>query len=403
MPDMSQPDTRYQARGVSAGKADVHAAIAGLDQGLFPGAFCKIIPDLLAQDEASCLLMHADGAGTKSSLAYLAWRETDDLAWWRGIAQDSLIMNIDDCACVGAIGPFLVSNTIGRNAKRIPGSVIKAIIDGYTACADMLAAEGIACHLTGGETADVGDLVRTVIADSTVMTRMPRSDVINAADMQAGDVIVSISGIGQARWETTANSGMGSNGLTAARHEALGGAYAEQYPETYAPEIAREFIYNGQHQLGDQLPGADMSVGQALLSPTRTYAPLIKAVLDEVGRADIHGIIHCSGGGQTKVGKFGQGRDGKGLSYIKDNLLPIPPLFTMLVEASGMTWQEAYAVFNCGARLEFIVAPHLADKIIAISQDCGLAAQISGRVEDRDQPGNEVVISGSHGTYTYPC
>ena len=318
--------------------------------------------------------MHADGAGTKSSLAYLAWRESDDVSWWRGIAQDSLIMNIDDCACVGATGPFLVSNTIGRNAKRIPGDVIQAIIEGYSECAAMLANEGIECHLTGGETADVGDLVRTVIADSTVMTRMSRRDVIDAGNSQAGDVIVSISGVGQARWESTANSGMGSNGLTAARHEALGGTYASDYPETYAPEIAREFIYNGQHQLGDTLAGTEMTVGQALLSPTRTYAPLIRAVLEEIDRSNIHSIIHCSGGGQTKIGKFGgtaADPASNGLVYIKDNLLPMAPSFTMLVESSGMSWQEAYAVFNCGARLEFVCDPAVADSIISISQQCG--------------------------------
>ncbi|MDA3960507.1 MAG: phosphoribosylformylglycinamidine cyclo-ligase [Planctomycetota bacterium] len=399
---MTAPDARYQARGVSAGKAEVHAAIADQDAGLFPGAFCKILPDLLTADPDACVLMHADGAGTKSSLAYLAWMEGLGESVWAGIAQDSLVMNLDDCGCVGALGPFLISNTIGRNAKRIPGTVIKGIIDGYTRLCDQLNDEGIACHMTGGETADVGDLVRTVIADSTIFARLRRAQVVDAGRMAPGDVIVSFSSTGQARWEDQPNSGMGSNGLTSARHDALGADYRAKYPETYAPETDASLVYCGPHAVADALPGDPaFTVGGALLSPTRTYLPLIKALLDELPVNDVHGLIHCSGGGQAKIGKFGAVRDGRGNRYVKDALLPVPPLFTMLREASGTSWQEAYTVWNMGARLEAIVPADKADICLAVAKDCAIEAVISGRVEQADGPKHEVVISTEQGTFRY--
>ncbi len=400
-------DDRYRARGVSAGKGEVHAAIARQDAGLFPGAFCKIVADDLTGDDASCLVMHADGAGTKSSLAYLAWREGlgDDV--WGGIAQDSLVMNLDDLGCVGALGPFLVSNTIGRNAKRIPGEIIAGIVAGYQRICDLLTAEGIPCRMTGGETADLGDLVRTLVVDSTVMARLRRDQVIDAGRIAPGDVIVGFSSTGQAAWETVPNAGMGSNGLTSARHEALGGDYRARYPETYAPEVDPTLIYCGRFRLNDPLPGDPrFTVGSALLSPTRTYLPLIRRLLGAVPRADLHGLIHCSGGGQSKIVKFG-GLDASGksratgLRYVKDALFPVPPLFALLKEATGQSWAEMHSVYNMGHRLEAVLPERHVAACLAVARDCRIDAQVVGRVEDRDAPGNEVVVRTGHGEFTY--
>jgi phosphoribosylformylglycinamidine cyclo-ligase len=382
------PDARYRARGASAAKNEVHAAITGLDRGLFPGAFCQVLPDLLGGSPDHALVLHADGAGTKSSLAYLAWREGADLEVWRGIAQDSLVMNLDDCACVGALGPFVVSNTIGRNAKRIPGEVVAAIIAGYRRLAEDLAAENIAVHLAGGETADVGDLVRTVIVDSTVACRLRREEVVDASRMAPGDVIVGFASFGRARWERSDNSGIGSNGLTSARHEVLGGEYADRYPETWAPEMARELAYCGPYRLGDALPGAPgMTVGQALLSPTRTYLPLIRRLLGAIGPQELHGLIHCSGGGQTKILKFGHG-----LRYIKDSLPPLPPLFATVARELGLAPAELHAVYNCGVRLEAVLPERHAAAALAAARDCGIAAWITGHVEAASGTANELLI-----------
>lgn len=398
----TSPDARYQARGASAGKAEVHAAIAAQDQGLYPGAFCKIIPDLLTGSSEHCLLMHADGAGTKSSLAYLAWREGAAETVWQGIAQDSLAMNLDDCACVGALGPFLVSNTIGRNAKRIPGAVIAAIIAGYQQVCAQLAAEGLACVMTGGETADVGDLVRTLIADSTVTARLRRDAVIDASRMAPGDAIVGFASTGRARWETAANSGMGSNGLTSARHDGLGGDYRLRYPESYAPETDPALVYSGPCRLEAPLPdGGGMTVGQALLSPTRTYLPLIRDLIMALGPAQLHGLIHCSGGGQAKIGKFGGIRAGRGNRYVKDAPFAVPPLFRYLQHASGCTWQEAYTVWNMGWRLEAIVPEPQVARCVELAAACGIAAQRVGFVEPAAGPAHEVVIHTAEGTYRY--
>ena len=391
------PDHRYRARGVSSGKAEVHAAIRSQDKGLFPGAFCKIVPDLLSGDDQHCLIMHADTAGSKASLAYLGWREGLGDEVWQGVAQDALVMNIDDCACVGALGPYLVCNTIGRHARLIPGAAIAGIIAGYQRACDTLAAEGITCILTGGETADVGDVVRTVDVGCTVTTRLRRDAVIDASRSRPGDLIVGFSSTGQARWESRPNAGIGSNGLTSARHDALGHDYAARYPETYAPDTDPAMIYCGPHRLEDPLPGSDgMSIGQALLSPTRTYLPLIKALLAAVPRQAIHALIHCTGGGQTKIGHFG-----RHLRYIKDDLLPTPPLFARLREVSNTSWAEAYAVWNMGVRLEAVVSPEIAADCLAVAQDCGIEARIHGRVEAHDGPGNEVIILGEGGEHRY--
>ena len=398
-------DARYQSRGVSAGKEEVHAAISRQDAGLFPGAFCKIVPDDLTGEADCCLIMHADGAGTKASLAYLASREnygTPTLALtWAGIAQDSLIMNLDDIACVGSIGPYMISNTIGRNAKRIPGEIIAAIVNGYQAVCDLLSKFNIPCRLTGGETADVGDLVRTIIVDSTVMSRLRRDRVIDAGRMAPGDVIVGFSSTGQAVWETHPNSGMGSNGLTSARHDLLGGDYRAKYPETYAPEVKSDLVYCGPYKLSDPLPGDSMTVGQALLSPTRTYLPLIKRLLETVPHNDIHGLIHCSGGGQSKIVKFGGLGRKNGNRYIKDNCFPVPPLFAAIQQATGMGWAEMYSVYNMGHRLEAIVPSHAVDACLSAAREFRIDAQVVGRVESRDEPGNEVVVKSPHGTFQY--
>jgi phosphoribosylformylglycinamidine cyclo-ligase len=369
-------DALYLARGVSASKAEVHAAIDRHDPGLFPGAFCKVVPDHLTGSAAHCLAVHADGAGTKSSLGYLVWKETGDESVWAGIAQDSLVMNLDDCACIGATGPFLISNTIGRNAKRIPGSVIAGIVNGYQRLSDRLTGLGIPCVMTGGETADVGDLVRTLIVDSTIAVRLRRDEVIDAGRMAPGDVIVGFSSTGQAAWEDTANHGMGSNGLTAARHELLGADYRTRYPETYAPEIDPALVYCGKYRVQDALPGATgVTVGQAILSPTRTYVPLIRDLIARVGRADLHGLIHCSGGGQSKIVKFGQ----PGNRYVKDTPFPVPPLFAALKDGTGNSWAEMYSVFNMGWRLEAIVPP----QAVAACLDAAAAARIEARVVGR--------------------
>jgi phosphoribosylformylglycinamidine cyclo-ligase len=398
-------DLRYQSRGVSAGKQEVHDAINRQDAGLFPGAFCKIVPDDLTGDAETCLIMHADGAGTKASLAYLASKEnfgTPTLALtWAGIAQDSLVMNLDDIACVGSLGPFLISNTIGRNAKLIPGEVIAAIVNGYQAVCDQLAKFNIPCRMTGGETADVGDLVRTIIVDSTVVARLRRDRVIDAGRMAPGDVIVGFSSTGQAVWETRPNSGMGSNGLTSARHDLLGGDYRTKHPETYAPEVRQSLVYCGPYKLSDPLPGDSVTVGQALLSPTRTYLPLIKRLIETIPRADLHGLIHCSGGGQSKIVKFGGRGRKNGNRYVKDNCFPVPPLFAAIQKATGMGWAEMYSVYNMGHRLEAIVPPHVVDHCLAAARDCRIDAQVVGRVESRDEPGNEVVVKSPHGTFQY--
>jgi phosphoribosylformylglycinamidine cyclo-ligase len=406
MPNSSQRhDERYQSRGVSAGKEEVHAAIARHDAGLFPGAFCKIVADDLSGDPEHCLVMHADGAGTKASLAYLASRESfgnPTLALvWMGIAQDSLVMNLDDCACVGAMGPLLVSNTIGRNAKLVPGEVIAAIVNGYQRVCDQLAGFGITVKMTGGETADVGDLVRTIIADSTVVARLRRERVIDAGRMAPGDVIVGFSSTGQAAWETQPNSGIGSNGLTSARHDLLGAGYRDKYPETYAPEVRKDLIYCGKYALTDVLPGSEMTAGAALLSPTRTYLPLIKRLLELVPHSDVHGLIHCSGGGQSKIVKFGGGKRRNGNRYVKDNLFPVPPLFAAIQEASGLSWAEMHSVYNMGHRLEAIVPPHAVDGCLKAARECRIEAQVVGRVESRDEPGNEVVIRTKMGEFKY--
>jgi phosphoribosylformylglycinamidine cyclo-ligase len=395
-------DSRYRARGVSAGKADVHAAIAKQDAGLFPGAFCKLMPDLLGGDARYCLVMHADGAGTKSSLAYLAWREGFPPELWAGLAQDSLVMNLDDCACVGSLGPYLVSNTIGRNALRIPGEVIGMIVDGYQQVCDQLGRYGISCHLAGGETADLGDLVRTIDITSTVIARMPRERVIDAGRMVPGDAIVGFSSTGQAAWESAPNSGIGANGLTSARHELLGHDYRARFAETYAPEIDPALVYCGPFKLNDALPGdPTFTIASALLSPTRTYLPLIKRLLDSVPLMDLHGLIHCSGGGQSKIVKFGGRGRRNGLRFVKDALFAIPPLFEALQQATGMAWPEMYAVYNMGHRLEAVVPLNLVDLCLSAARDCHIDAQVVGRIESRDVPGNEVVVKTRHGEFKY--
>lgn len=391
-------DDRYQQRGVSAGKAEVHAAIAHQDQGLFPGAFCKIVPDHLGGDPTQCLLMHADGAGTKSSLAYLVWRETGDASVWAGIAQDSLVMNLDDCACVGALGPYLISNTIGRNAKRIPGEVIAGIVAGYQRLCERLTALGLPCIMTGGETADVGDLVRTLIVDSTITARLPRAQVIDAARMAPGDAIVGFSATGQAAWEDAPNHGMGSNGLTSARHELLGADYRARYAETYAPEVKPELVYCGRFRVGDPLPGDPaVTVGKAILSPTRTYLPLIRDLVQAIGPADLHGLIHCSGGGQSKIVKFGR----PGNRYVKDAPFPVPPLFAALKEGTGQSWAEMYAVYNMGWRLEAVVPPARIEACLAAARAARIEARVVGRVESTGGAGREVVVATPDGPAVY--
>lgn len=386
-------DQRYMRRGVSASKEDVHAAIKNVDKGIFPKAFCKIIPDILGGDPEYCNIMHADGAGTKSSLAYLYWRETGDLSVWKGIAQDALVMNIDDLLCVGATEGILVSSTIGRNKMLIPGEVIAAIINGTEELLADLRAQGIGIYSTGGETADVGDLVRTIIVDSTVTCRMKRADVINNANIAAGDVIVGLASSGQATYEDGYNGGMGSNGLTSARHDVFAHYLAEKYPESFDAAVPDDLVYSGSKHLTDTVEGSPIDAGKLVLSPTRTYAPVVKKILDEM-RPEIHGMVHCSGGALTKVMHFVEGKH-----IIKDNLLPIPPLFRLIAEQSGTDPAEMYKVFNMGMRLEIYVAPHHAERIISIAKSFGIDAQVIGRVEDA--PANRLTIRSELGTFEY--
>ncbi len=386
-------DQRYNLRGVSASKEDVHNAIKNVDKGLYPKAFCKIIPDYLGGDPDYCNIMHADGAGTKSSLAYAYWRETGDLSVWKGIAQDALIMNIDDLLCVGATDNILVSSTIGRNKHLIPGEVISAIINGTEELLAELRAMGVSAYSTGGETADVGDLVRTIIVDSTVTCRMRRDMVVDNANIKAGDVIVGLASDGQAVYEHSYNGGMGSNGLTSARHDVFCKEIARKYPETYDPATPDELVYSGSKRLTDSVDGAPINAGLLVLSATRTYAPVIKALLQDM-RADIDGMVHCSGGAQTKVMHFVENKH-----VIKDNLFPLPPLFRLIQEQSGTDWAEMYKVFNMGHRMEVYVAPKHAERVIAISEKFGIPARVIGRVEDADS--NKLTIISEKGTFEY--
>ena len=384
---------RYDLRGVSASKEDVHAAIKNVDKGIFPKAFCKIIPDILGGDPDYCNIMHADGAGTKSSLAYMYWRETGDLSVWKGIAQDALIMNIDDLLCVGATDNILVSSTIGRNKLLVSGDVIAAIINGTEELLARLRELGVNAVSTGGETADVGDLVRTIIVDSTVTCRMRRSDVIDNANISGGDVIVGLSSYGQATYETSYNGGMGSNGLTSARHDVFSKELARKYPESYDAAVPEELVYSGGLSLTQAVEGTPLDAGRLVLSPTRTYAPVIKKILD-VMRKDIHGMVHCSGGAQTKVMHFVENKH-----VIKDNLFPVPPLFELIHEQSGTDWHEMYKVFNMGHRMEIYVAPQYAEKIIDIASEFNIDARVIGRVEDA--PENKLTIISDKGTFVY--
>ena len=380
-------------RGVSASKEDVHKAIANLDKGLFPQAFCKISPDILGGDADYCNIMHADGAGTKSSLAYLYWKGTGDISVWRGIAQDAVVMNTDDLICVGATDQMLLSSTIGRNKNLIPGEVIAEIINGTEEVLQMLRDNGIGIYSTGGETADVGDLVRTIIVDSTVIGRMKRSDVISNGNIQAGDVIIGLASDGQANYESTYNGGMGSNGLTSARHDVLGKYLATKYPESFDPSVPSDLVYSGSRNLTEAVAGTPLNVGQLILSPTRTYAPVVKALLTEL-RPHLHGMVHCSGGAQTKVMHFVND-----VHVIKDNLFPIPPLFDLIQKESGTSFKEMYQVFNMGHRLEVYANPAHADEIIRISQSFGIPAQIVGRVEASAT--KKLTISSPYGEFIY--
>ncbi|QKZ12045.1 AIR synthase related protein [Spirosoma sp. KUDC1026] len=384
---------RYTQRGVSASKEDVHNAIAQLDKGLFPKAFCKIVPDTLAGDPDFCTIMHADGAGTKSSLAYLYWRETGDLSVWRGIAQDAIVMNTDDLICVGATGPMLLSSTIGRNKNLISGEVISEIIGGTEEVLQMLRDHGVEIYSTGGETADVGDLVRTVIVDSTVIARMRRDQVISNDRIQAGDVIVGLASFGQATYETQYNGGMGSNGLTSARHDVLGHYLAGKYPESFDPAVDQSLVYSGSKALTDLVESTGLTVGQLILSPTRTYAPVAKVLLEEL-RPQIHGMVHCSGGAQTKVLHFVDN-----VHVVKNNLFPVPPLFQLIQEESGTSWQEMYKVFNMGHRLEVYLSETYAQRVIDIANSFGIDAQIIGHVEAYE--GKRVTIEAETGTFIY--
>ncbi len=387
-------DERYIQRGVSASKEDVHNAIKHVDKGLYPTAFCKIIPDILGGNPEYCNIMHADGAGTKSSLAYMYWKETGDISVWRDIAQDALIMNIDDLLCVGATDNILVSSTIGRNKLLVGGEVISAIINGTEELLAELREMGVGVYSTGGETADVGDLVRTIIVDSTVTCRMKRSDVIDNGNIRGGDVIVGLSSSGQASYESKYNGGMGSNGLTSARHDVFAHELAKKYPESYDAAVPEELVYSGNKNLTDTVDGSPLDAGRLVLSPTRTYAPIIKAILSEM-RAKIHGMVHCSGGAQTKVLHFVKNK-----KIIKDNLFPIPPLFKLIHEESGTPPQEMYKVFNMGHRMELYVAPEDAERIIEISRSYGVDAQIVGRVEDYAE-GNSLEIHSPWGVLKY--
>ena len=384
---------RYNQRGVSASKDDVHQAISKLDKGLFPKAFCKIVPDHLGKDPDFCTVMHADGAGTKSSLAYIYWKETGDLSVWKGIAQDALIMNIDDLLCVGATENILLSSTIGRNKNNIPGEVISAIINGTEEILELLRHYGMNIISTGGETADLGDLVRTIAVDSTVVCRMKKSDVIDNARISPGDVIVGLASFGKATYEDVYNGGMGSNGLTSARHDVFSHAYAQKYPETFDPGVPENLVYSGTYNVTDTLPGLDVNIGKLVLSPTRTYAPVMVKILEEF-RSEIHGMVHCSGGAQTKVLHFIED-----LHVIKDNLFDVPPLFKLIQEQSGTDWKEMYKVFNMGHRMEIYIPEKHAGDIISISREFNIDAQIIGRVENATS--KKVTLKGEFGEFFY--
>lgn len=384
---------RYMLRGVSASKEDVHNAIKNIDKGLYPKAFCKIIPDILGNDPEYCNIMHADGAGTKSSLAYAYWKETGDLSVWKGIAQDALIMNIDDLICVGAVDNILVSSTIGRNKNLIPGSVISAIINGTDELLAELREMGVGAYATGGETADVGDLVRTIIVDSTVTCRMKRSEVIDNANIRPGDVIVGLASFGQAAYEKEYNGGMGSNGLTSARHDVFGKYIAKKYPETYDHDVPDELVYSGSLKLTDKIPGSPLDAGRLVLSPTRTYAPVVKKVIDLL-RGKIHGMIHCSGGAQTKILHFVEN-----VHVIKDNMFPIPPLFRTIQEQSNTDWSEMYKVFNCGHRFEIYLPEEYAQQVMDISRSFDIDARIVGRIESSDR--THLTIRSEFGEFKY--
>lgn len=386
-------NNRYMQRGVSAAKEDVHNAIKNIDKGIFPQAFCKIIPDILGGDSAYCNIMHADGAGTKSSLAYTYWRETGDLSVWRGIAQDAIVMNTDDLLCVGAVDNILVSSTIGRNKMLIPGEVISAIINGTDDLLAELRSMGIGIYATGGETADVGDLVRTIIVDSTVTCRMKRSDVIDNANIRPGDVIVGLSSCGTASYEQRYNGGMGSNGLTSARHDVFAKYLAEKYPESYDHAVPDELVYSGTKRLTDAIEELGINAGELVLSPTRTYAPVIRKVLDEL-RHEIHGMVHCTGGAQTKVLHF----ISDNCRVVKDNLFAVPPLFRLIQKESGTDWREMYKVFNMGHRMELYVHPDIAPRIIDISRSFNIDAQVIGHVEEGSK---SLTIASEFGTYNY--
>ena len=384
---------RYMERGVSASKEDVHNAIKNIDKGLFPKAFCKIVADTLTGSENHCVVMHADGAGTKSSLAYAYWKETGDISVWKGIAQDALIMNIDDLLCVGAIDNILLSSTIGRNKNLIPGEVLSEIINGTEELLEDLRANGIGIYSTGGETADVGDLVRTIIVDSTVVCRMKKEDVIDNANIQVGDVIVGLASFGQATYEKEYNGGMGSNGLTSARHDVFNKSVAEKYPETYDNKVPENLVYSGSKKLTDKVEGVAIDAGKLVLSPTRTYAPIIKKVLEKY-RKQIHGMVHCSGGAQTKILHFVDD-----LHIVKDNLFETPPLFKLIKEQSGTSWEEMYKVFNMGHRMELYVPQAIADEIIAISQSFSVDAQIIGKVVEKGE--KKLTIKSAYGEFVY--
>ena len=384
---------RYMLRGVSASKEDVHNAIKNIDKGLYPKAFCKIIPDILGGDPEYCNIMHADGAGTKSSLAYAYWKETGDLSVWKGIAQDALIMNIDDLLCVGAVDNILVSSTIGRNKNIVPGSVISAIINGTDELLAELREMGVGAYATGGETADVGDLVRTIIVDSTVTCRMKRSDVIDNANIRPGDVIVGLASFGKATYEKEYNGGMGSNGLTSARHDVFGKSVAKKYPETYDHAVPEDLVYSGGLNLTDVVKDSPLDAGKLVLSPTRTYAPVVKKLLDAL-RPQIHGMVHCSGGAQTKILHFVEN-----VHVVKDDLFPIPPLFRTIQEQSKTDWKEMYKVFNCGHRFEVYLPQEYAQQVIDISKSFGIDAQIIGRIEPSDH--THLTIHSEYGVFEY--
>ena len=391
----SKTSDKYMKRGVSASKEDVHNAIKNLDKGLFPKAFCKIVPDFLTGSQQHCIVMHADGAGTKSSLAYMYWKETGDLSVWKGIAQDALIMNIDDLICVGATDNIMLSSTIGRNKNKIPGNVISAIINGTKELVDDLKKYDINIHMTGGETADVGDLVRTIIVDSTVVGRIKKDEVIDNSKISSGNVIIGLSSYGKSTYESEYNSGMGSNGLTSARHDVFNKILAEKYPESYDPDIPEDLVYSGTRQLTEKLTEIDIDAGKLVLSPTRTYAPVIKDIIKSVGNKNINGIIHCSGGAQTKILHFLDDN----LHVIKDNMFEVPYLFKLIQKESKTSWEEMYKVFNCGHRMELYIEPRFADEIISISNSYNIEAKIIGKVVSSDE--KKLSIKSKYGEFNY--